>query len=100
METDVMDTVAVAQHANLAYGTINRPEVINTDAYEALSNSEKKHCMSRLKRLRITMCRKKALLGKWNGTPEDKGVAKVALSKEHLETPRHIRDPEPQYVAG
>jgi TRAP-type C4-dicarboxylate transport system substrate-binding protein len=100
MESGVVDTVAFAQHAHLAYGTINRadwwttnlnpgtvncPVVVNTDAYDALSDAEKDALNASVdEALDHYVAEYKALLGKWDATLEEKGVAKVDLPEDLL----------------
>ena len=100
MESGVVDTVAFAQHAHLAFGTINRaewwtanlnpgtvncPVVVNTDAYEALSDSERAALDSSIdEAIAHYLANYGALLEKWDSVLAEKGVAKVELDEAEL----------------
>ena len=100
MESGVVDTVAFAQHAHLAFGTINRadwwtanlnpgtvncPIVVNIDAYEALSDSERAALDSSVdEAIAHYLANYGALLDKWEGILAEKGVTKVELAESEL----------------
>ena len=100
MESGVVDTVAFAQHAYLAFGTINRadwwtanlnpgtvncPIVVNIDAYEALSDSERAALDGSVdEAIDHYLANYAALLEKWDGILAEKGVTKVELSEAEL----------------
>ena len=100
MESGVVDTVAFAQHAHLAFGTINRaewwtanlnpgtvncPVVVNTDAYEMLSDAEREALDSSVdEAIAHYLENYGALLAKWDGVLEEKGVEKVMISEDQL----------------
>ena len=100
MESGVVDTVAFAQHAHLAYGTINRadwwttnlnpgtvncPVVVNIDAYEALSDSERAALDSSVpEAIDYYLANYGELLDKWDSILEEKGVKKVTFSEADL----------------
>ncbi len=98
MESGVVDTVAFAQHAHLSFGTINQadwwtanlnpgtvncPVVVNIDAYEALSDSEREALDSSVdEALDHYLANYGELLKKWDGVLEEKGVQKVEISED------------------
>ncbi|WP_291735950.1 C4-dicarboxylate TRAP transporter substrate-binding protein [Leisingera sp. F5] len=100
MESGVVDTVAFAQHAHLAFGTINRadwwtanlnpgtvncPVVVNTDAYDALSDAEREALDSSVEEaIGHYLSNYGALLEKWDGVLAEKGVEKVTISDDQL----------------
>lgn len=100
MESGVVDTVAFAQHAHLAFGTINRadwwtanlnpgtvncPVVVNTDAYDALSDAEREALDSSVdEAIAHYLDNYGALLAKWDSVLEEKGVTKVMIPEEEL----------------
>ncbi len=100
MESGVVDTVAFAQHAHLAYGTINRadwwtsnlnpgtvncPVVVNIDAYDALSDSERAALDGSVdEAIAHYLANYGALLDKWEGILVEKGVTKVEFSETDL----------------
>jgi TRAP-type C4-dicarboxylate transport system substrate-binding protein len=100
MESGVVDTVAFAQHAHLSYGTINRaewwtanlnpgtvncPVVVNTDAYDALSDSERAALDSSVaEAIDHYLANYGALLEKWDTVLAEKGVTKVMMSEDEL----------------
>ncbi|UWQ34881.1 C4-dicarboxylate TRAP transporter substrate-binding protein [Leisingera sp. M527] len=100
MESGVVDTVAFAQHAHLAFGTINRadwwtanlnpgtvncPVVVNTDAYDALSDAEREALDSSVEEaIGHYLANYGALLEKWDGVLAEKGVEKVTISDDQL----------------
>jgi len=100
MESGVVDTVAFAQHAHLAFrtidiaewwtenlnpGTVNCPVVVNIDAYEALSDAEKAALDSSIpEALDHYLANYGALLNKWEGILAEKNVAKVQISDDEL----------------
>ncbi|MDV4143495.1 MULTISPECIES: C4-dicarboxylate TRAP transporter substrate-binding protein [Shimia] len=100
MESGVVDTVAFAQHAHLSFGTINQadwwtanlnpgtvncPVVVNTDAYEALSDAEREALDSSIpEALDHYLANYGKLLEKWDTVLAEKGVEKVTLSEEEL----------------
>jgi TRAP-type C4-dicarboxylate transport system substrate-binding protein len=106
MESGVVDTVAFAQHAHLAFGTINRaewwtsnlnpgtvncPVVVNTDAYDALSDSERAALDSSIdEAIAHYLANYGALLEKWDSVLAEKGVTKVELAESELAAFRKI----------
>lgn len=100
MESGVVDTVAFAQHAHLSFGTINQadwwtanlnpgtvncPVVVNTDAYDALSDAEREALDSSISEaLDHYLANYGKLLEKWDGVLAEKGVEKVMISEEEL----------------
>lgn len=101
MESGVVDTVAFAQHAHFAYrtidmadwwttnlnpGTVNCPVVVNTDAYDALSDDHKKALMESVPMAMDHYLAEYAkILDKWEGILAEKNVQKVTFSEEDLE---------------
>ncbi len=100
MESGVVDTVAFAQHAHLAFGTINRadwwtsnlnpgtvncPVVVNIDAYNALSDSNRAALDSSVDgAIAHYLANYGALLEKWDDILVEKGVTKVEFSDADL----------------
>lgn len=100
MESGVVDTVAFAQHAHLAFrtidiadwwtenlnpGTVNCPVVVNTDAYDALSYSEREALDSSVdEAIAHYLENYGELLARWDGILEEKGVERVTLSEDEL----------------
>ncbi|MGR3759050.1 C4-dicarboxylate TRAP transporter substrate-binding protein [Roseobacteraceae bacterium NS-SX3] len=100
MESGVVDTVAFAQHAHLSFGTINKadwwtanlnpgtvncPVVVNTDAYEALSDAEREALDSSVEEaIAHYLDNYGKLLEKWDSVLEEKGVEKVMISDDQL----------------
>lgn len=96
MESGVVDTVAFAQHAHLAFrtidiaewwtenlnpGTVNCPVVVNTDAYDALSDAEREALDSSIpEAIAHYLSNYGELLKKWDTVLEEKGVKKVTVS--------------------
>ncbi len=95
MESGVVDTVAFAPHAHLAFrtidiadwwtenlnpGTVNCPVVINIDAYEALTDAEREALDSSIdEALQHYVDNYKQLLVKWDDVLKEKGVERVRL---------------------
>ena len=100
MESGVVDTVAFAQHAHLAFrtidiadwwtenlnpGTVNCPVVVNTDAYDALSDNEREALDSSVdEAIAHYLENYGELLTRWDGILEEKGVERVTLSDDEL----------------
>lgn len=100
MEGGVVDTVAFAQHAHLSFGTINQadwwtanlnpgtvncPIVVNLDAYESLSDSEREALDSSVdEAIAHYLTTYDALLKEWDSVLAEKGVEKVTISDETL----------------
>ncbi len=100
MESGVVDTVAFAQHAHLSFGTINRadwwtanlnpgtvncPIVVNTDAYDALSDEERAALDGSVdEAIAHYLANYGELLKRWDSVLEEKGVQKVMISDEVL----------------
>lgn len=98
MESGVVDTVAFAPHAHLSFGTINRadwwtanlnpgtvncPVVVNTDAYDALSDAERAALDSSVdEAIEHYVANYTELLGRWESVLAEKGVNKVVLSDD------------------
>ena len=100
MESGVVDTVAFAPHAHLAFrtidiaewwtenlnpGTVNCPVVVNTDAYAALSDSEREALDGSVdEAIAHYVANYETLLTKWDGILEEKGVKRVTISDDDL----------------
>jgi len=100
MESGVVDTVAFAQHAHLAFrtidiaewwtenlnpGTVNCPVVVNIDAYGDLSDAHRAALDSSIDAsIEHYVSNYKALLVKWEGILTEKGVKKVTISDADL----------------
>ncbi|MCA0869859.1 TRAP transporter substrate-binding protein DctP [Seohaeicola saemankumensis] len=100
MESGVVDTVAFAQHAHLAYGTINQadwwtanlnpgtvncPVVVNIDAYESLSDEHRAALDSSVdEAIDHYLANYGELLKKWDAILAEKNVQKVMLSDDEL----------------
>lgn len=100
MESGVVDTVAFAQHAHLAFGTINRadwwtanlnpgtvncPVVVNIDAYDALSDDEREALDGSIdEAIAHYLDNYGALLAKWDDVLVEKGVQKIEFSEDQL----------------
>ncbi len=98
MESGVVDTVAFAQHAHLAFGTINQadwwtanlnpgtvncPVVVNIDSYEALSDEERAALDSSVdEALAHYLTNYGELLERWDAVLAEKGVEKVEIAPE------------------
>ena len=98
MEGGVVDTVAFAQHAHLSFGTINQadwwtsnlnpgtvncPVVVNIDAYESLSDSEREALDSSVpEAIAYYLENYGELLKRWDTVLEEKGVEKVVVSPD------------------
>ncbi|SHK28971.1 TRAP-type C4-dicarboxylate transport system, substrate-binding protein [Shimia gijangensis] len=101
MESGVVDTVAFAQHAHLAFrtidqaewwtanlnpGTVNCPVVVNVDAYDALSDKEREALDSSVdEAIAHYLTNYGELLTKWEGILAEKNVTKVTLSDAELD---------------
>lgn len=101
MESGVVDTVAFAQHAHLAFrtidqaewwtanlnpGTVNCPVVVNVDAYDALSDKEREALDSSVdEAIAHYLANYGELLTKWEGILTEKNVTKVTLSDDELD---------------
>ena len=96
----MVDSVAFAQHAHLAFrtidvakwwtanlnpGTVNCPVVVNTDAYAALSD-EHRAALDGSKDAAIQhyLDNYAALLEKWEGILAEKGVKKIEFTDEQI----------------
>ncbi|MFW8634237.1 C4-dicarboxylate TRAP transporter substrate-binding protein [Cribrihabitans pelagius] len=100
MESGVVDTVAFAPHAHLSFGTINKaewwtenlnpgtvncPVVVNTDAYEMLSDEERAALDSSVEEaIDHYLANYGALLEKWDSVLAEKGVQKVTIPEDQL----------------
>ncbi|MTJ03411.1 MAG: C4-dicarboxylate ABC transporter substrate-binding protein [Sediminimonas qiaohouensis] len=100
MESGVVDTVAFAQHAHLAFrtidqadwwtanlnpGTVNCPIVVNTDAYEALSDEHREVLDGSVdEAIDHYLANYANLLKRWDEVLEEKNVEKVMISEEEL----------------
>ncbi|MDR9483542.1 MULTISPECIES: C4-dicarboxylate TRAP transporter substrate-binding protein [Sediminimonas] len=100
MESGVVDTVAFAQHAHLAFrtidqadwwtanlnpGTVNCPIVVNTDAYEALSDEHREVLDGSVdEAIDHYLDNYAKLLKRWDEVLEEKNVEKVMISEEEL----------------
>lgn len=101
LESGVVDSVAFAQHAHLAFrtidiakwwtanlnpGTVNCPVVVNTDAYNALSDDHKAALDgSKDEAIQHYLDNYAELIKKWEGVLADKGVQKVEFSQEQID---------------
>ena len=100
LESGVVDSVAFAQHAHFAYGTIdiakwwtanlnpgtvNCPVVVNTDAYDALS-AEHKAALDGSVDAAIAhyLANYGKVLAKWDKVLAEKGVQKVMLAESQI----------------
>ncbi len=106
MESGVVDTVAFAPHAHLAFrtidlatwwtenlnpGTVNCPVVVNTDAYEALTDAEREALDSSVaEALDHYVANYKELLARWDTILDEKNVARVSIAEEELAKFREI----------
>ncbi len=106
MDSGVVDTVAFAQHAHLAFGTINEadwwtanlnpgtvncPVVVNIDAYESLSDEHRAALDSSVEdAIAHYLTNYGALLEKWDGVLAEKGVTKVEIAEEELAKFREV----------
>ncbi len=100
MESGVVDTVAFAPHAHLAFrtielatwwtenlnpGTVNCPVVVNTDAYAALTDAEREALDGSVdEAIAHYLANYAALLEKWDGILAEKNVERVVISDEDL----------------
>ena len=100
MQGGLVDTVAFAQHAHLSFGTINQadwwtsnlnpgtvncPVVVNIDAYNALSDSEREALDSSVpEALDYYLENYGELLTRWDSVLAEKGVEKIEISDEVL----------------
>jgi len=100
MESGVVDTVAFAQHAHLAFGTINQadwwtanlnpgtvncPVVVNIDAYDMLSDAHREALDSSVdEALDHYLANYATLLEKWDSVLAEKNVAKVEIDETVL----------------
>lgn len=100
MESGVVDSVAFAQHAHLAFrtidlatwwtenlnpGTVNCPVVVNTDAYAALTDAEREALDGSVdEAIAHYLANYAALLEKWDGILAEKNVEVVTISEEDL----------------
>ena len=101
MESGVVDTVAFAQHAHLAFrtidiakwwtanlnpGTVNCPVVVNTDAYEALSDEHRAALDSSVdEAIQHYLDNYGKLLEKWESILAEKGVQKVQIDSAEID---------------
>ena len=89
LESGVVDSVAFAQQwwtANLNPGTVNCPVVVNTDAYEGLSDEHRAALDSSVdESIEHYLANYAALLEKWDGILAEKKVAKITYSDKVIE---------------
>jgi TRAP-type C4-dicarboxylate transport system substrate-binding protein len=101
LESGVVDSVAFAQHAHLAFrtidvakwwtanlnpGTVNCPVVVNTDAYAALSDEHRAALDgSKDEAIQHYLDNYAELLKKWESILSEKGVQKVEFTSEQIE---------------
>ncbi|MGV6847497.1 MAG: TRAP transporter substrate-binding protein DctP [Marinibacterium sp.] len=101
MESGVVDTVAFAPHAHLAFGTINQadwwtanlnpgtvncPVVVNIDAYEALGESERAALDGSVdEAIAHYLDNYGALLERWDSVLAEKNVEKVVLDQSVID---------------
>jgi len=100
MESGVVDTVAFAQHAHLAFGTINRaewwtsnlnpgtvncPVVVNTDAYDALSDENRAILDGSIdESIEHYLANYAELLERWDSILTEKNVKTVEIAESEL----------------
>ena len=100
LESGVVDSVAFAQHAHLAFrtidiakwwtsnlnpGTVNCPVVVNTDAYAALSDEHREALdSSKDEAIQHYLDNYAKLLEKWEGILTEKGVQKVEFTDAQI----------------
>lgn len=100
LESGVVDSVAFAQHAHLAFrtidiakwwttnlnpGTVNCPVVVNTDAYAALSDEHRAALDSSIEpAIQHYLDNYGKLLEKWEGILAEKGVQKVEFTDAQI----------------
>ncbi|MDT8344258.1 MAG: TRAP transporter substrate-binding protein DctP [Thermohalobaculum sp.] len=100
MESGVVDAVAFAQHAHLAFrtidlakwwttnlnpGTVNCPVVVNVDAYNALTDDERKALDESVDAaMAYYLDTYGEVFKKWEKVLADKGVQKVVYTEEQL----------------
>ena len=101
MDAGVVDTVAFAPHAHLSFrtidqadwwtenlnpGTVNCPVVVNTDAYEALTDAEREALDSSVEEaIDYYIENYNKLLARWEEVLAEKGVQKVTFSDDELQ---------------
>jgi len=106
MESGVVDTVAFAPHAHLAFGTINQadwwtsnlnpgtvncPVVVNIDAYNDLSDENRAALDSSVdEAIAHYVDNYKQLLNKWEDILVEKGVTKVEIPESELAKFREV----------
>ncbi|WP_179380406.1 C4-dicarboxylate TRAP transporter substrate-binding protein [Jannaschia marina] len=109
MESGVVDSVAFAQHAHLSFGTIdiadwwtenlnpgtvNCPVVVNTDAYEALSDEHRAILDAAVEAsIDHYLTNYAELLEGWETTLSEKGVEKVTVAPEEIAKMRENAGP-------
>lgn len=100
LESGVVDAVAFAQHAHLAFrtidvakwwtanlnpGTVNCPVVVNTDAYAALSDAHRAALDGSVdEAIAHYLDNYGKLLAKWEGILAEKNVEKITYSDEQI----------------
>ncbi|MBO6815954.1 MAG: C4-dicarboxylate TRAP transporter substrate-binding protein [Rhizobiaceae bacterium] len=100
LESGVVDAVSFAQHAHLAFrtidiakwwttnlnpGTVNCPVVVNSDAYEALPDAHREALdSSKEEAIQHYLDNYGKLLEKWEGILKEKGVQKVEFTDEQI----------------
>jgi len=100
MESGVVDTVAFAQHAHLAFGTINRaewwtsnlnpgtvncPVVVNTDAYDALSDENRAILDGSIdESIEHYLANYAELLERWDSILAEKNVKTIEFAESEL----------------
>lgn len=100
MESGVVDTVAFAPHAHFAFrtidlatwwtsnlnpGTVNCPVVVNTDAYNALSDEHREALDSSVdEAIAHYVANYGELLDKWDGVLTEKNVKRVELADSEI----------------
>ncbi len=102
LESGVVDSVAFAQHAHLSFrtidvakwwtsnlnpGTVNCPVVVNSDAYEALSDEHRAALDSSIdESIEHYLANYAELLTKWDTILADKKVTKISYSDKMIES--------------
>jgi TRAP-type C4-dicarboxylate transport system substrate-binding protein len=106
LDSGVVQAVSFAPHAHMSFGTIesgewwttnlnpgtvNCPVVVNTDAYDALSDSERAALDSSIdEAIAHYLANYGALLEKWDSVLAEKGVTKVELAESELAAFRKV----------
>lgn len=106
LESGVVDAVAFAPHAHLAFrtvdiakwwttnlnpGAVNCPVVVNTDALASLSDEDREALMSSIpEAMEAYYTAYEAVYDKWGPALEDNGIEKVTLPAEEIARMRKV----------